>query len=222
LEFGTANDKLSPKEQRRTKQIQLPSSKSLRLTRYRDWRQVAGYFDGDGTVGVWVRKCVVVFYLGWCDSAVDQILQLGLFLRSQGTITSAIYAYRTTTAYTLQVRTQNSAIRLASEIFPFCFKKREELRALLGYYEDKMTGNQALAIINKQIRRGYRLGRPFPYRLPFTHSIGVLMARKRTTLSDLQARQITRRYRAGESSYKLGREFGVSSTTILNIVNSFA
>ena len=93
---------------------------------------------------------------------------------------------------------------------------------MLGYYEDKTTGDHALEIVNKQIRKGYRLGKPFPCNLPFTHSVGVLMARKRTSITDSQARYIAGRYRAGESSYKLGREFGVSDTTILNIARTFA
>jgi len=41
---------------------------------------------------------------------------------------------------------------------PFCYKKKEELEILIDYYEDTITGTEAISAINETVRRRIRLG----------------------------------------------------------------
>lgn len=52
---------------------------------YRTWTQVAGYFDGDGSVHLRTDSPVVLrFALVWVDNCFEQLLQLRSFLSSRG------------------------------------------------------------------------------------------------------------------------------------------
>jgi hypothetical protein len=55
---------------------------------------------------------------------------------------------------------------------PFCFKKREELTILIDYYEDRISGTQAISLLNETVRRGIRLGETRPVAVRPTYSEG--------------------------------------------------
>jgi len=55
------------------------------LKGYRVWTQVAGYFDGDGSVHLRTDSPVVLrFALVWVDNCFEQLLQPKSFLCSRG------------------------------------------------------------------------------------------------------------------------------------------
>ena len=58
----------------------------------------------------------------------------------------------------LQIASPRFALIAAHNLVPFCSKKNSELRTLIEYYEDRITGTEAIAKINEAVRRGVRLG----------------------------------------------------------------
>jgi len=107
---------------------------------YRDWRQVSGYFDGDGSVHVHYGKWTVRFKLSWSDSSRQQVSQIREFLTSHG-IRPAPKLIFALGAYTLVVGDQNEVLKAAREMLPFVYKKRAELQTIIDYRGDKITGS---------------------------------------------------------------------------------
>ena len=57
---------------------------------YSSWRQVAGYFDGDGNVGLEIVKRVLHFRLRFVDTARPQVDSIKSFLDRNGIVTGQV------------------------------------------------------------------------------------------------------------------------------------
>ena len=126
---------------------------------YTLWAQAAGYFDGDGSVHLRTDSPVVLrFALVWIDNSFGQLLQLRTFLRTQGINLGGVLRHSENVCR-LQVVSPKSALYAAEQMMPFCSKKHDELRTLVDYYEDRITGTEALSQINEAVLSGVRLGR---------------------------------------------------------------
>jgi hypothetical protein len=129
------------------------------IGKYNSWTQVAGYFDGDGSVHLRADSPVVLrFALVWVDNSFGQLSQLRSFLCSQG-IKLGNVLRQGVGVFRLQVASPKFALTVARLMEPYCFKKREELRILVDYYESKISGTQAILLINDAVHNGVRLGR---------------------------------------------------------------
>lgn len=60
--------------------------------------------------------------------------------------------------FNLQIASPKSALIVAKQMMPFCFKKYEELKVMADYYQDRITGTEAIRRINEAVNQGVRLG----------------------------------------------------------------
>jgi hypothetical protein len=132
------------------------------VCRYRAWTQVSGYFDGDGSVHLRTDSPVVLrFALVWVDNCYLQLLQLKTFLASRGIILGNVLQ-QGVGVFRLQISSPRFALFAAKQMSPFCFKKQPELTILREYYENKITGTEAISRINAVVIAGVRLGKIRP------------------------------------------------------------
>jgi len=128
---------------------------------YTSWEQVAGYFDGDGNVGVEVVKYILRFKLRFSDTWKAQILTIKIFLSQVGISTSALWhevREGRHDAYRIEVSSIAGVLSAAKAMLPFCVKKAEDLQILIDYLEGTITGNQAIERFNEEVRTGRRSG----------------------------------------------------------------
>jgi hypothetical protein len=126
---------------------------------YKNWRQVAGYFDGDGSVTVHVCKLVLDFGLQFVDNHRPQLEQLQYFLVERGVRTGRITKNSTEMMYVLLVSEDYSLVKAARMLRPFCFKKKEELGALIDYMGNRISANAVIEVFNRLVTIGERTGK---------------------------------------------------------------
>jgi hypothetical protein len=210
----------------------MPSAK--RAKGYRDWRQVAGYFDGDGNVNVSISKFTLHLELDFTDTDKYQIAQLASFLKTNDVQAPSIVVYepkRGRKSYNLRVTGIRNVLRAASSMLPYSFKKSAELSLCASYLQDEISGRDVVNRLNELVRLGVRSGliRRGDH-LNFTHSEGVwrsringsdAAARANSKFSESQKRRIRRLHGHGHySSGELARRFRASENTILRIIRN--
>ena len=135
---------------------------------YRNWAQVAGYFDGDGLVYLNTSSTEVLqFALVWVDNCKEQLEQLRFFLISRGISTGRVN--RRIGVFYLQIASPRCVLRACKLLLPYCFKKRTELHLVVDYYENKITGSQTIDGFNSVVRMGTRLGKIRTLRIPLKY-----------------------------------------------------
>lgn len=198
---------------------------------YSKWEQVAGYFDGDGCVSVYLGNFTIAFYLDWGDQYRGQILQLQEFFKSQGITTGTVHKATSSSTWLLRIAQEDSAIKVAEKLYPLCHKKRDELQLLLRYRRDNaITGTEVLECLNHFVTIGKREthGPPRTVSLPWTYEKGFRLSKlrggnvragKTHVLTDRQIRSIwEHRKLFGLSLRRLARMFGVSHHTIRKVL----
>jgi len=143
---------------------------------YSSWKQVAGYFDGDGNVGIEVVKRILRIRLRFVDTWKPQVVSIWEFLRRCHVNTGRVGrddkgAWQP--AYRLDVTEVKSVLRAAKAMLPFVVKKREDLRIAIDYLEGRIKGNEAIIKFNNEIRAGRRRGKFRHANLPFTRQEGL-------------------------------------------------
>jgi hypothetical protein len=196
---------------------------------YETWCAVAAYFDGDGNVDIALSKLTLRFRLLWADSWRKQTEQLKRFLESKGVTTEKI-VYDKNGANHLSVG-RIDAMRIAAleMLRSGCsYKKRRELRALLAYYENKLTGDQVVREFNECVRLGVRSGYMRTSNLPLTYrGARVLQSRltgaaargvRQKVDEALRARLLDERARQGSSLQALASKYRLSKSTISRVL----
>jgi hypothetical protein len=130
-------------------------------------------------------------------------------------------------AYVLRICDQESVLRVAERIAPFCFKKREELRTLIEYRKlDLISGSevqrrfQHYVDIREREKHGNRAFRPMPWSFSVGYRVSrrnaVLLRRKqKPKLSEAQKKEVKERHNVfGESIDALSSFYGVSRSAI--------
>ena len=142
---------------------------------YSSWGQIAGYFDGDGTVyfsDTSNRPYKLSTSLVFVDQSYYQVLNVKRFLNGQGIRTSNILKRSDGMAYQLAVSEFKSVRRSLRRMMRFLCKKEFEARAALDYYEGKTTGNELVAVFKAEVEAGRRENHPrkivldVPYKRP--------------------------------------------------------
>jgi hypothetical protein len=126
---------------------------------YRYWSQVAGYFDGDGTIAtsdISNRPYKITLSLFFVDHSIDQISAVKEFLNDHGVKTSNVLKRSDGETYELAVSQFKSVKKALRRMLPFLCKKETEARVALDYYEGKVTGNQLLVVFAAEVEAGRR------------------------------------------------------------------
>ena len=143
---------------------------------YTSWEQVAGYFDGDGNVGVEVVKYVLKFKLRFSDTWKAQILAIKSFLNRKGISTSGLWQETRSgrlDANRIEVSSIAGVLSAAKAMLPFCVKKAEDLQIPIDYLEGRLNGNQAIERFNEEVRIGRRSGFIREPTVPYTRMEGL-------------------------------------------------
>ena len=124
-----------------------PSIRPAEETGYESWRQVAGYFDGDGNVGLEVVRRILRLRIRFVDTWRPQMASIKAFLDRHGVSTNSIGRDNKEVwqaAYRLDVSETKSVLRVAKSMLKFCVKKRNDLQIAVDYLEDRITGSRAI------------------------------------------------------------------------------
>ena len=147
---------------------------------YTSWEQVAGYFDGDGNVGIEVARRILRIKLRFVDTWKPQVESIWEFLRRHNIKTGHVGcddkgAWQA--AYRLDVTEVESVLRAAKAMLPYVVKKREDLRIAVDYIEGRITGSEALNMFNHEVRIGRRRGKIREPNLSYTRQEGLRLSR---------------------------------------------
>ena len=158
---------------------------------YEKWEQIAGYFDGDGTVALSDLSNLpykLSISLVFVDQSYDQVKNLRDFLLKNGIRTSNILKHYKLSAHLLAVSEYESVKKVLREMLPFLCKKENEARAALDYLENRITGNDLLQVFQEEVEAGRRERRPqrVSKDVPYIRSEGleVMKARRSENLRD--------------------------------------
>jgi hypothetical protein len=204
---------------------------------YNSWRQVAGYFDGDGTIAL-SDLSNQPFKLGlsliFVDQSSEQILNVLTFLRNHAVRTSNVLKTSKGTANMVAVSQFDSVKSTLRHMLPFLVKKSNEARVALDYYEGKIRGNDLLALFQKEVEDGRRerRTRKVAINVPYTYLEGDKMMkfrrrerlrdafgkfRAKVTMEDFQ--EVRKKYFAGASMRELMDEYpNYCRSTIARII----
>lgn len=202
--------------------------------RYTSWRQVSGYFDGDGNVGQEVKKRVLHLRLRFVDTWRPQIEAVKLFLDLHGIARGRIGQDKKNdrkSVFRLEISAIASVIRAAKAMRRFCVKKAEDLRITIDYLEGRITGSEAVAFFNDEVRAGRRRGEIRYADIPYAREEGIRLsklenARKaRAAYAVNVPEEIQERIRDDHKVMKfgfgrLGMKYGYSTKVIRRILGA--
>jgi hypothetical protein len=168
------------------------------VPQYNSWRQVAGYFDGDGTIyfsDTTNRPYKLSISLVFVDQSFDQIKNVKDFLNSHGIRTSNILKRSDSDAYELAVSEFKSVKKALRKMVQFLCKKEIEARAAIDYYEGRTTGNELAAVFDAEVEAGRRERRPrkIVIDVPYNHAEGDEIMRR---IRKMKFRNAFSRFRA--------------------------
>ena len=201
---------------------------------YSSWEQVAGYFDGDGNVGLEVVERVIRFKLRFVDAWRPQASSIASFLRKCGIRSSKIgkdvkKSVNWQPGYRLDITQVRSVIEAAKAMLPHTVKKREELRAVLDYLDGRSTGNDVIQVFNEEIRSGRRRGKVREVEVPYHRAEGLRLSQlenarnARSAYAVTVSQDVQERIRKDHSDLKLGhirlsKKYGYSTSVIRRIL----
>lgn len=161
------------------------------MPKYRSWLQIAGYFDGDGTIhfsDTSNRPYKLSISLVFVDQSVDQMRSVKDFLNRHGVITNNILKRSDGDAYELAVSQFKCVKKALKQMIPYLCKKETEARAALDYYEGRMTGNELMAVFKSEVEAGRRERKKRTVHLdvPYTRPVGdrIMRSLRRDRLRD--------------------------------------
>jgi hypothetical protein len=167
------------------------------------------------------------------DQCKEQLLQLAEFLRGHGLPAGEPRKMNDSAAYALRIAGQESVVKVAEMIVPFCYKKWLELTTLLEYRKhDLITASEVqrrferLVELGIRERHGRRQFRP----MPWSYSVGYHLSRRniwllshrpRPTLSEAQKREAIERHKVfGESISALSLFYELSRSAMARLLKN--
>jgi hypothetical protein len=142
---------------------------------YRSWEQVAGYFDGDGTIAfsdTTNQPYKLSLSLIFVDQSLDQIRNIREFLIRNSVTPGNILKMSRANAYMVAISQFDSVREVLKQMLPYLYKKANEAKAALDYYEGGITGNEMARVFREEVEAGRRERRPrkvpidVPYKRP--------------------------------------------------------
>ncbi|MCS4540106.1 MAG: hypothetical protein HYU03_05395 [Thaumarchaeota archaeon] len=138
---------------------------------YKNWSVLAGYLDGDGNLDELVRQFVVTITLGFTDNWDKQLLAVKDFLESHGVRAGYLTARKSKrgiSAWQLRVCNVQGVLKASREMLPHAFKKKAELKGVVEYLENRITGDELIARVNHEVEIGNKMGKLKTSSLPYT------------------------------------------------------
>jgi len=193
------------------------------------WCYVSGYFDGDGCVDVDPRKYTLHWVVSFTDNWFDQVQRVKIFLESQAVKvgnpkTTGMGAWKIKVSEIGSLRKMGTAMLRCGALY----KKEKEIRLLLDYYENRITGNEVAEALNEEVTKGVRIGKIRRIDIPFTHSQGLEQRMKASVsatraLADQEQKRLMKDHVEKELSGKeLSPMYGVSEATVSRIIRALA
>jgi len=138
------------------------------------WRQVAGYFDGDGAVYVALCKFVLKIRLAFYDVWKPQIETTTQFFESRGIPTRRLSVQEKgeTELWNLTFSEPTVMKLVIRKLLPFSCKKRGDLLVALNYLEDRITAREAVEKLNGLVLEKRRSGYIRRFDVDLTRSVG--------------------------------------------------
>jgi hypothetical protein len=153
---------------------------------YASWRQVAGYFDGDGTVAISDtsnQPYKLGISLAFVDQSEEQMRMLKRFFEKRGVITSNVLKTSKASAYMIAVSRFEGVLFSLKAMRPYLFKKANEAQAVIDYFEGRTRGNDLFKVFQEEVEAGRRerRDRKVVINVPFTYPDGdaLMKARRR-------------------------------------------
>lgn len=203
----------------------LDSGTSIFRGSYTRWAAIAGFFDGDGCVEVNPRVYTIHWVVSFSDNWLEQIEQVRDFLIKHG-IKVGKTRRNGIGGWTCRVIEIASLKAMARKMLQSggIYKKKRELKLLLDYYSNKVSGTEVLEGFNSEVRLGIRTGKIRIAVMPHTYTEGFARARhsfrlNQRVLNEEESRRLADEYRSGWVTGKsLARKFGVSRATVSRIL----
>ena len=139
------------------------------------WCQVAGYFDGDGSVEPKFQIFTIGFGLTWTDSYRKQLLHLRRFLKRQGIHTTKVRSSKSILGrpvWHLSAWGRLDVIETCMKMIPHLDKKRIQGMTAMKYLEGRLTGTNVVNTFNAECRQGRWSGKLRDLDLPLTRDEG--------------------------------------------------
>lgn len=162
---------------------------------YSSWKQLAGYFDGDGSLLVRIRIFTINIMANWSDCYKPQIDNVDHFLQSEVMTTPNIFLSNRpkSKVWNLRLTERGGLLRALNPMLPWLFKKRSQVQAGIDYLEDRVTGDQLIARFNEAINLGMRSSNKIAGKQPWNKRQGTRLAhalagRERSDLKHLLTR----------------------------------
>lgn len=189
---------------------------------YASWASVAGFFDGDGGAEEVIGDYVVSARLEFSDNWRYQLQAVESFLEGEGIKSARMYPRiwkGKKSSRHPKICNVAGVLKMARNMLPHSVKKRAELQAIVDYLDDRITGDELVRLVNKEIWIGNKLGKLKSSDLPMTRSEANIQRRRRsllkahaaydTAVSEAERTEIQRLYKSGHYSMRqLGRIFG--------------
>ncbi len=197
---------------------------------YTSWRQVAGYFDGDGCPKVHVGDFTIHVTVCWSDQDKELLQHIGLFLAKRGIVWRIGEFHRGTSVYCELSVTEGGGhgLRVLKSMLPFLDKKWSQVDAAVSYLENRSTGDSFIRALNDAVLAKRRSSSLIDVKMPQTKKQGIQLARTREKpnarkLTTEQLFEIKRlRDTLGLSYRKLSEMYGVAESTMFYSLKSHA
>jgi hypothetical protein len=144
---------------------------------YRSWRELAGYFDADGTVEINVHLFTVEIRLAFDENWKPHLDGIRNFLFERGITCGAVRKKESFNTWHLVI----PEVRLPfgwRKNWQSTLKKRGELLSVLRHLKSETTADEFVSEINEFVRKGERTGRIRSCAAPYTRSMGKELAHR--------------------------------------------
>jgi len=144
---------------------------------YSSWKQVAGYFDGDGNISISDlsnQPFKLSLSLIFTDASIEQISMIREFFVARGIRTSHLLKTSKGTAWMIAISRYEGVLMALKKMLPYLYKKANEAQAAIDYYEGRTTGNDLVELFSQEVDAGRRERRPHRVviNVPFKHPEG--------------------------------------------------
>jgi hypothetical protein len=122
-----------------------------------------------------VGQFVVTVIIGFTDNWDVQLFAVRRFLELHGVTVGGLTVKKDhglRSAWQLRVSNNEGILRTAKKFLPHACKKNAELRAVVDYLEDRITGDELVRRANREVAIGNKTGKLKSSRIPYIRSEG--------------------------------------------------